>query len=190
MSATDAGDLGSVASGSPGPVREVHKNGWLKRMPPQEKRLTVMSPFAKPAKAEKLWVSFCVHDECEGWLEFYENRRSAFSHNPIHRTSLKHCLYVSPSIRVHEDNEHVFAITLDGEVIKLGAQSREQMMEWIDALRMKLRELKVLTPKDNLYSTEPEGGVLRGSALHMRNPNSPLPPTPAAFQFPPHALEF
>ncbi|KAK7068819.1 hypothetical protein SK128_026478 [Halocaridina rubra] len=154
-------------------------------MPTQERRLSVMSPFAKPAKAEKLWVSFCVHDETEAWLEFYENRRSAFSHNPIHRTSLARCLHISPSIRVHEDNEHVFAITLEGEVIKLGAQNREQMMEWIDSMRSRLRELGVLTPKDNLYSKEPEG--LRSPLL--RNPNSPLPPTPT-FQFPPHALEF
>lgn len=78
----------------------------------------------QPAKGERVWVSFCVHDEKEGWLEFYENRRSAFSHNPLQRTSLSRCLHVSPSIRVHEDNEHVFAITLEGEVIKLGAQTR------------------------------------------------------------------
>ncbi|XP_037782588.1 forkhead box protein C1-like [Penaeus monodon] len=181
MSGTEVGGRGGGPAGS----REVHKNGWLKRMPTQERRLSVMAPFGKPAKAEKLWVSFCVHDESEGWLEFYENRRSAFSHNPIHRTSLARCLHVSPSIRVHEDNEHVFAITLEGEVIKLGAQSREQMMEWIDSLRSRLRELGVLTPKDNLYSKEPEG--LRSPLL--RNPNSPLPPTPM-FQFPPHALEF
>ncbi|XP_071513867.1 uncharacterized protein [Panulirus ornatus] len=165
-----------------GGSREVHKNGWLKRMPSQERRLSVMTPFSKAAKPEKVWVSFCVHDETDGWLEFYENRRSAFSHNPIHRTSLARCLHVSPSIRVHEDNDHVFAITLENEVIKLGAQSREQMMEWIDALRSRLRELGVLTPKDNLYSREPEG--LRSPLL--RNPNSPLPPTPT-FQFPPHA---
>ena len=59
------------------------------------------------------------------------------------------------------------------------------MMEWIDALRLKLRELGILTPKDNLYTREPEG--LRSPSL--RNPNSPLPPTPT-FQFPPTGLEF
>ncbi|KAG7159998.1 hypothetical protein Hamer_G017443 [Homarus americanus] len=151
-------------------------------MPSQERRLSVMSPFTKPAKAEKVWVSFCVHDEVEGWLEFYENRRSAFSHNPIHRTSLARCLHVSPSIRVHEDNEHVFAITLEGEVIKLGAQNREQMLEWIDSLRCRLRELGVLTPKDNLYSREPEA---------IPSSGTPTPPSPTpTFQFPPHALEF
>ncbi|XP_045626002.1 uncharacterized protein [Procambarus clarkii] len=186
MSVADGGGGGSGTSSGGSGSREVHKNGWLKRMPTQERRLSVMAPFAKAAKGEKVWVSFCVHDEAEGWLEFYENRRSAFSHNPIHRTALSRCLHVSPSIRVQEDNEHVFAITLEGEVIKLGAQSREQMMEWIDALRCRLRELGVLTPKDNLYSREPE--TLRSPLL--RNPNSPLPPTPTAFQFPPHALEF
>ncbi|XP_066977437.1 uncharacterized protein [Macrobrachium rosenbergii] len=178
-------EVAGRAGGSAGGTREVHKNGWLKRMPTQERRLSVMAPFSKPPRCEKLWVSFCVHDETEGWLEFYENRRSAFSHNPMYRTSLARCLHISPSIRVHEDNEHVFAITLEGEVIKLGAQSREQMMEWIDSMRSRLRELGVLTPKDNLYSKEPEG--LRSPLL--RNPNSPLPPTPT-FQFPPHAHEF
>ncbi|KAG0721431.1 hypothetical protein GWK47_046480 [Chionoecetes opilio] len=179
--------MSGFEGGGGGGVREVHKNGWLKKMPSQERRLSVMAPFTKPAKGEKVWVSFCVHDETEGWLEFYENRRSAFSHNPLLRTSLTRCLHVSPAIRVHEDNEHVFAITLEAEVIKLGAQSREQMMEWIDALRSRLRELGVLTPKDNLYSREPEGG-LRSPML--RNPASPLPPTPTAFQFPPHAMDF
>lgn len=57
------------------------------------------------------------------------------------------------------------------------------MIEWMDALRSKLRELGILTPRDNLYSKEPEG-YLKSPLL--RNPNSPLPPTPTPhFLFPP-----
>lgn len=33
--------------GGPAGSREVHKNGWLKRMPTQERRLSVMAPFGK-----------------------------------------------------------------------------------------------------------------------------------------------
>ncbi|RXG60949.1 hypothetical protein Avbf_14361 [Armadillidium vulgare] len=97
-------------------TREICKSGWLKRMPHQERRLSVLTPFTKPPKIEKAWVSFCVHDSTEPLLEFYENRRSAFSHNPVQKTSLKKCLHVSPSIRVHGDNEYVFAITLQGQI--------------------------------------------------------------------------
>ncbi|RXG60950.1 hypothetical protein Avbf_14362, partial [Armadillidium vulgare] len=61
----------------------------------------------------------------------------------------------------------------------------EQMIEWIDALRSKLREMVILTPKDNLYSREPGG--LRSPLL--RNPASPLPPTPI-FRFPPTSFDF
>ena len=56
------------------------------------------------------------------------------------------------------------------------------MIEWLDTMRTKLRNLDILHPRDNLYSKEPEGG----SRTLQRNPNSPLPPTPGlAFQFPP-----
>lgn len=49
------------------------------------------------------------------------------------------------------------------------------MQEWVDTLRLKLREMKILSPKENLYSKLPE---IRPPLLPTRDPNSPLPATP------------
>lgn len=57
---------------------------------------------------------------------------------------------------------------------------REIMQEWVDTLRQKLREMKILSPKENLYSKLPE---IRAPLLPTRDPTSPLPappPVPAA----------
>lgn len=54
------------------------------------------------------------------------------------------------------------------------------MQQWVDTLRSKLREMKILSPKDNLYSKLPEA---RLPLLPTRDPMSPLPappPVPAA----------
>lgn len=50
------------------------------------------------------------------------------------------------------------------------------MQEWVDTLRLKLREMKILSPKENLYSKLPE---IRAPLLPTRDPMSPLPETPA-----------
>lgn len=49
------------------------------------------------------------------------------------------------------------------------------MQEWVDTLRLKLREMKILSPKENLYSKLPEH---RPPLLPTRDPMSPLPATP------------
>lgn len=57
---------------------------------------------------------------------------------------------------------------------------REIMQEWVDTLRQKLREMKILSPRENLYSKLPE---IRAPLLPTRDPTSPLPappPVPAA----------
>lgn len=55
------------------------------------------------------------------------------------------------------------------------------MQEWVDTLRLKLREMKILSPKENLYSKLPEA---RPPLLPTRDPTrDPLPlppPVPAA----------
>lgn len=54
------------------------------------------------------------------------------------------------------------------------------MHEWVETLRQKLREMKILSPKENLYSKLPE---IRPPLLPTRDPTSPLPappPVPAA----------
>ncbi|KAF8789086.1 uncharacterized protein LOC129957343 [Argiope bruennichi] len=174
-------------------VREIHKNSWLKKMPCIDKW---SGKFPKSQKLEKFWVVFCVHDDKEGFLEFYENRRSAYSHMPLSSVSLSTCLHISPTI-VAQGNDHEFVITLDNQVVRLAASTNEQMLEWMDTLSTKLRELGVLEPKDNLYSKEPiitralshqhsvSGLSLESqsradfSRLSIRDPNSPLPPVPS-----------
>lgn len=50
------------------------------------------------------------------------------------------------------------------------------MQEWVDTLRLKLREMKILSPKENLYSKLPE---IRPPLLPTRDPTrDPLPATP------------
>lgn len=50
------------------------------------------------------------------------------------------------------------------------------MQEWVDTLRLKLREMKILSPKENLYSKLPE---LRQPLAPTRDPTrDPLPATP------------
>jgi hypothetical protein len=49
------------------------------------------------------------------------------------------------------------------------------MLEWVETLRSKLREMKILSPKENLYSKLPE---IRPPLLPTRDPTSPLPATP------------
>lgn len=54
------------------------------------------------------------------------------------------------------------------------------MQEWVVLLRSKLREMKILSPKENFYSKLPE---IRAPLLPTRDPMSPLPappPVPAA----------
>lgn len=49
-------------------------------------------------------------------------------------------------------------------------------MEWVTTLRSKLVEMKILTPPENFYSQMPQ---VPRPLLPTRDPNSPLPPTPA-----------
>lgn len=50
------------------------------------------------------------------------------------------------------------------------------MQEWVDTLRLKLREMKILSPKENLYSKLPE---VRQPLAPTRDPTrDPLPATP------------
>lgn len=54
------------------------------------------------------------------------------------------------------------------------------MQEWVETLRSKLREMKILSPRENLYTKLPE---IRPPLLPTRDPTSPLPappPVPAA----------
>lgn len=49
------------------------------------------------------------------------------------------------------------------------------MLEWVNILRSKLREMKILSPKENIYTKPPE---VKPILLATRDPMSPLPATP------------
>lgn len=154
--------------------REIHKNTWLKRLTPDGKKVTV-----GPKRSDKSWVVFCVHDDNEALLEGYIEPRQAASHLPEWKISLQMIQHISHTL-VSSENEFEFVITLNNEVVRLQALSWEVMVSWVDTLRQKLREMKILSPKENLYTKLPE---FRPPLLPTRDPTSPLPnipPVPAA----------
>lgn len=59
------------------------------------------------------------------------------------------------------------------------------MMDWVQGLDMKLREMHILSPKENVYTKPPES---RPPLLPTRDPNSPLPPPPALQDLPINVL--
>lgn len=147
--------------------REIHKNAFLKRHSSDRRT-------GFPRKSEKVWVVFCVHDDIEPFLEIYPDQKVALTHKPEWFASLSTALHVSPTICGHED-EFEFAVTLSFQVVRLAAPSWDSMMEWVETIRNKLRELKVLCPKENIYSKMPEPKM---PLLPTRDPNSPLPLPP------------
>ncbi|KAK3922411.1 Syntenin-2 [Frankliniella fusca] len=149
--------------------REIHKNAWLRKLPSIDKR-----SGAALKKGERVWAVFCVHDDIHPFLELYMEQKMAAAHKPDWYVSLSSTLHVSPTI-VALDQEYEFVITLSSDVVRLTAPSWESMMEWVDTIRSKLREMRVLCPRENVYSRMPEP---RLPLLPTRDPNSPLPPPP------------
>ncbi|XP_049959888.1 uncharacterized protein LOC126480693 [Schistocerca serialis cubense] len=151
--------------------REIHKNALLRKLT-VEKRMG-----AFPKKGERVWVVFCVHDDSEPLLEIYNCKNKAVTHKPDWFVSLSNCLHVSPTICPQED-EYEFVITLSSDVVRLTAPSWDLMMEWVECISSKLREMHILSPRENVYSKNPETGP-RLPLAPTRDPNSPLPPPPA-----------
>lgn len=154
--------------------REIHKNTWLKRLTVDNRKVTVGSK-----KSDRSWVVFCVHDDCEAILEGYVEPRQAASHTPEWTVPLQNALHISHAL-IPSEHEYEFVITLTSDVVRFNAASWEIMHEWVETLRLKLREMKILSPKENLYSKLPE---IRAPLLPTRDPTSPLPappPVPAA----------
>lgn len=99
----------------------------------------------------------------------------AVLHRPEWFVSLNATQHISPTICAHEQ-EYEFVITLSSETIRLAAPTWEQMLDWVESLRGKLYELRILSPKENIYSKLPE--ARSGPLLPTRDPTSPLPPPP------------
>ncbi|TMW48859.1 hypothetical protein DOY81_006053 [Sarcophaga bullata] len=154
--------------------REIHKNTWLKRLTAEGKKICV-----GPKKSERSWVVFCVHDDTEAFLEGYAEPRQAPSHNPEWVVSMQDTLHISHAL-IPNSQEFEFVVTLSNEVVRFHAMSWDIMQEWVETLRSKLREMKILSPRENLYTKLPE---IRPPLLPTRDPTSPLPappPVPAA----------
>lgn len=49
------------------------------------------------------------------------------------------------------------------------------MIDWVNILKLKLREMKILSPKENIYTKPPE---IKPMLLSTRNPRDPLPQRP------------
>lgn len=160
---------GTSSSSSAALFREIHKNTWLRRLNGDGKRPSVLAK-----KADRYWVVFCVHDDCEAFLEGYLDPRQAPSHSPEWSLSLQTVQHVSHAL-VSVEQEFEFVITLSTEVARFNANTWECMQEWVESLRSKLREMKLLSPKENLYSKLPE---IKPPLAPTRDPTSPLPATP------------
>lgn len=121
---------------------------------------------------------FCVHDDTNAFLESYVDNKIAVLHKPDSFIYLNDVQHVSPTICPHEQ-EYEFVLTLKNEVIRLTAPTWDDMLDWVTSLQGKLHELRILSPKDNVYSKLPEP---KGPLLLTRDPTSPLPPPPAVTQ--------
>ena len=137
-------------------------------------------PFAErlntSAEEHKFWVVFSVVNEADPYLEFYQKRQltptAPNSNGPVSKHPLKRCQHISPAIVVNDKCFNEFAITLDTHVIRLVADSQHSMQEWVECLKTKLRQLRILQPKDNLYTNGPQ--------VSARQAWRPLPPIPVA----------
>ncbi|XP_044741164.1 uncharacterized protein LOC123302338 isoform X2 [Chrysoperla carnea] len=133
-----------------------------------------MTVFWISQKPEKFWFVFCIHDDNEAYLEAYSDSKTSVMHRPMWISCLNDTLHVSSTI-CSEFKEYEFVITLSSGVVRLLAPTREAMIDWVDTLRSKLTEMKILSPCKNMYSVLPQA---KSILLPTRDPTSPLPPPP------------
>lgn len=140
---------------------------------------------------KKVFVIFSIHNdspfleseykrELEKNIFFYNSfiftvftKKGAFP--PTERIELKNSKYVGVKIRTHIDHTFDFVVILENEILSFGCKRWELMNEWVNCLKLKLRELKILSPKENFYSRPP---VMRPILQQTRNPRDPLPERP------------
>lgn len=126
-------------------------------------------------KKERAWTVFCVHEDTQAYLETYADNKAALLHKPDWFVSLNNVKHISPTICA-QDQEFEFVITLNNEVVRLAAPTWELMSDWVESLQTKLFELRILSPKENVYSKLPDSRTV--PLLATRDPTSPLPPPP------------
>lgn len=139
--------------------REIHKNGWLRRTTDRD-------------SVSRFWVAFCIHDDSDPRLEGFPDQKQAISHNPVWSQPLRSAVYLSPTLCATSKNDFEFCINFsDDQVLRLAAPTYQIMLDWVQIITRKLTEMKILKPKENLYSRGPERTA-------TRDPTSPLPPPP------------
>lgn len=140
--------------------REIYKNGWLRRTDKTDK------------ETSRFWVAFCVHDDIEPKLEGFTDQKHATTHSPIWSNSLRGIQHVSPTLCATSRHDYEYCINFnDDKVLRLAAPTYQGMLDWVQLLTRKLTDMKILRPKENLYSRGPE-------RIATRDPTSPLPPPP------------
>ncbi|XP_012259956.2 uncharacterized protein LOC105688335 isoform X2 [Athalia rosae] len=142
--------------------REIHKNGWLRRTDMAEK------------DSSRFWVVFCVHDDVEPRLEGYVDQKQAATHAFLWNSSLRNVLHLSPTLCATEHQDFEFCVNFyDHRALRMAAPTYQDMYDWVQTVSRKLTDMKILSPKENIYSKGP--GADR---LPTRDPTSPLPLPP------------
>lgn len=141
--------------------REIYKNGWLRRTDKTDKEIS------------RFWVAFCVHDDLEPKLEGFSDQKQATTHSPIWSNSLRGIQHLSPTLCATSRHDYEFCINFhdDRGVLRLAAPTYQGMLDWVHIITRKLTDMKILGPKENVYSRGPE-------RIATRDPTSPLPPPP------------
>merc|ERR1711981_819931 len=130
-------------------IREIYKNGFLKRLPYNEKKSSALS---KLMKTDRYWVVFSVHDDTIPFLELWTEPTEVASKPPQFMFPLAVCQHISPSLVPAGDHEWTFVVNFETVAIRFSCNSRETMEEWVDCIRHKLSEMGILNPKGNLYT--------------------------------------
>ena len=155
-------------------IREIYKNGFLKRLPYNERK---SSALAKLMKSDRYWVVFSIHDDVHPFLELWHEPTEVATKPPVYIFPLAAVHHISPTL-IPADSEWSFVINFETIAIRFSCNSREVMDDWVDIIRNKLGEMGILNPKGNLYSRTPLGPPVTKPVI--RDPTSPLPQPPEA----------
>ena len=101
-------------------IREIYKNGFLKRLPYNEKK---SSALAKLMKSDRYWVVFSIHDDVHPFLEMWHEPTEVATKPPVYIFPLAACQHISPSI-IPADSEWSFVINFDTVAIRFSCNSR------------------------------------------------------------------
>lgn len=158
------------------PIRDVYKCGFLKYFAnlPKENNKVASVPL-------RYWAVFAVINEFNPILELYSDKPTSNSGSsptvkPFFSFSLKRCLHLCPTIVIEEkENCFEFTITLEQQLIRLVAPTRQAMEEWIDCIKTRLKQMNIIGPQDNYYTKEPIVSFKNKPLLQGARPLPPIP---------------